>query len=210
MVPRTDEQNEQLRLERRAQLLEAAQRVFANKGFHAANVADVAAAAGVSQGTVYHYFDSKEDLLMAVYEAWETENLRQEIDAALHAVSSAAAKLHLVAQAAAQRITRSAALLGAQVEFWSHIPRHPAIRKGFKRMFAQMADDVAQIIQAGIDSGEFAQVDATVLARVLIAGFDGLVLQWLADKKSVDWQASIETLTTVVLRGLSEKDHNRR
>ena len=62
MTPRTEEQNEQLREQRCGQLLSAAQRVFSRQGFHAAKVADVAAEAGVSQGTVYHYFDSKEAL----------------------------------------------------------------------------------------------------------------------------------------------------
>ncbi len=210
MTPRTNAQNEQLRLERKTQLLEAAQQVFANKGFHAANIADVAAEAGVSQGTVYHYFDSKEALLMAVYAAWETENLHLEIDGALLAASSAVEKLTIVAQAATQRIARNADLLGAQVEFWSHIPRHPDIRKGFKRMFAQMANDIAQIIQQGIDSGEFINVDATVFARVLIASFDGLVLQWLADKKSVNWPSSIEVLTTLMRQALSVKGKGKR
>jgi AcrR family transcriptional regulator len=54
--------------------MQAAQGVFARKGFHASRVADVAAGA---QGTVRHYFDSKETLLMAVFEAWKTEYLRQ-------------------------------------------------------------------------------------------------------------------------------------
>ncbi len=56
---------EQLREERRQQIIDAALAVFTQKGFHAANVSDVAAQAGVSQGTIYWYFESKEELLMA-------------------------------------------------------------------------------------------------------------------------------------------------
>ena len=77
-------------------------------------------------------------------------------------------------------------------------------------MYAQMAEEVAQVIQQGIDSGEFRAVDATMLARLLIAAYDGLVLQWLADKKSVDWQFSAETLTTVMLQGLSLQESGKR
>jgi AcrR family transcriptional regulator len=210
MAPRTEAQNEELRAQRRLKLLQAAQSVFARKGFHAANVADVAAEARVSQGTVYHYFDSKEALLMAVFEAWETDHLRQELEHSLHAEPTAAGRLTLVASAAAQRLAAAFDLLSAQVEFWSHIPRHASIRKGFRRMFAQMAAELAQVIQQGIDSGEFRAVDATTLARLLIATYDGLVLQWLADKKSVDWQCSAETLATVMLQGLMLKSGRKR
>ena len=197
-------------MQRRTELLEAAQRVFASKGFHAANVADVAAEAGVSQGTVYHYFDSKETLLMVVFEVWETGSLRQEIDYAVEAAPTAAEKLTLIAHAAAERLATNVNLLDTQVEFWSHIPRHPAIRNGYKRMFAHMANDMAQVIQQGVDSGEFVAVDAEALARLLIASYDGLVLQWLADKKSIDWHSSIETLVNVTLHGLSVKTKGKR
>lgn len=202
MAPRTDSQNDELRAKRRSELLLAAQRVFARKGFHAAKVADVAAEAQVSQGTVYHYFENKEVLLMEVFEAWETDHLQQELQNSLTAEPSAVGRLTLIAQASARRLGSAFDLLSTEVEFWSHIPRHAAIRKGFRRMFAQMADDVGQVIQQGINSGEFRSIDAAMLARLLIATYDGLVLQWLADKKAIDWQASVKTLTTVIFQGL--------
>jgi AcrR family transcriptional regulator len=202
VVPRTEEQNQAVREQRRAQLLKAAQRVFTRKGFHAASVADVVAEAGVSQGTVYHYFDSKEALLLAVFTEWETGNLQEEIGQALKAAPTAAGKLELLARAATSRVTSSMQLLEASVEFWSHIPRNAKIRQGFRRIFEHMAAEVAAVIQAGIDAGEFRPVDSTVMARLLIASYDGLVLQWLADRKGIDWEACTETLTGVMLQGL--------
>jgi AcrR family transcriptional regulator len=209
-MPRTKEQIEQLREQRNTQLLKAAQRVFSRQGFHAANISDVAAEAGVSQGTVYHYFDSKEELLLAVYTHWETQHLRDEIGKALQLEPTAARKLAFIARSATERVSSSLQLLQASVEFWSHIPRNADIRKGFKRMFARMADDVAKVIQQGVDAGEFRKVDATVTARLLIATYDGLVLQWLADKRGVDWHACTDTLVTVVLKGLSPEGKPKR
>jgi AcrR family transcriptional regulator len=202
VVPRTEEQNQVVREQRRAQLLKAAQRVFTRKGFHAASVADVVAEAGVSQGTVYHYFDSKEALLLAVFTEWETGNLQEEVGQALQAAPTAVGKLGLLARAATRRVSSSMQLLEASVEFWSHIPRNAGIRKGFKRMFGLMAADIATVIQHGIDTGEFRKVDAMVMARLMIATYDGLVLQWLADRKGIDWEACTETLTGVMLQGL--------
>jgi TetR/AcrR family fatty acid metabolism transcriptional regulator len=57
--------------DRRAELLEAAVRVFARKGFHASRVGDIATEAGVAHGLLYHYFRSKEDVLESIFrETW--------------------------------------------------------------------------------------------------------------------------------------------
>ena len=57
--------------EKRRQLLDAAVRVFARKGFHASRVGDIAEEAGVAHGLLYHYFASKEELLETVFrETW--------------------------------------------------------------------------------------------------------------------------------------------
>jgi TetR/AcrR family transcriptional regulator, fatty acid metabolism regulator protein len=58
--------------DRRRELLDAAVRVFARKGFRAARVADVAEEAGVAHGLLYHYFRSKDDVLEAIFrETWQ-------------------------------------------------------------------------------------------------------------------------------------------
>jgi len=62
MSPRTGEQNAQIKDERREQILTAALKVFALRGFAATRVGDVAAEAGLSHGLVYHYFASKEEM----------------------------------------------------------------------------------------------------------------------------------------------------
>ena len=57
--------------ERRRQILDAAVRVLAKKGYHAARVSDIAEEAGVAYGLVYHYFDSKDAVLEAIFrEMW--------------------------------------------------------------------------------------------------------------------------------------------
>ena len=57
--------------DKRTLILDAAVRVFARKGYHAARVGDIAAEAGVAHGLLYHYFDSKEKLLESIFrETW--------------------------------------------------------------------------------------------------------------------------------------------
>jgi TetR/AcrR family transcriptional regulator, fatty acid metabolism regulator protein len=58
--------------DRRRELLDAAVRVFARKGFHAARVGDVAEEAGVAHGLLYHYFRSKDEVLETIFrETWD-------------------------------------------------------------------------------------------------------------------------------------------
>lgn len=58
--------------DRRRQILDAAVRAFARRGYEACRVGDVAAEAGVAYGLVYHYFHSKEELLETIFrETWE-------------------------------------------------------------------------------------------------------------------------------------------
>ncbi len=53
--------------ERRRQILDAAVRAFAKRGYHACRVSDIAEEAGVAYGLVYHYFESKEAVLEAIF-----------------------------------------------------------------------------------------------------------------------------------------------
>jgi TetR/AcrR family transcriptional regulator, fatty acid metabolism regulator protein len=58
--------------DKRRQILDAAIRVFATRGFHACRVSDVADEAGVAYGLVYHYFGSKEEILNTLFsERWQ-------------------------------------------------------------------------------------------------------------------------------------------
>src|SRR5207344_1586094 len=54
--------------EKRRQILDAAVRVFARRGFHTSRVGDIAEEAGVAHGLLYHYFDSKDAVLQAVFQ----------------------------------------------------------------------------------------------------------------------------------------------
>jgi AcrR family transcriptional regulator len=69
--------------DRRRELLDAAARVFARKGFHASRVGDIAEEAGVAHGLLYHYFRSKDEVLETIFrETWselvvDTERIEQ-------------------------------------------------------------------------------------------------------------------------------------
>lgn len=65
-MPRSKMQSEQMRAESRERILDAARRVFARDGYFKVKAADIARETGMSQGNLYWYFDSKEDVLKAI------------------------------------------------------------------------------------------------------------------------------------------------
>jgi AcrR family transcriptional regulator len=67
-MPRTEEANQRIREERRGQILDTASRVFARKGLAGTRIVDIATAGEMSQGLIFRYFASKEEVFAAVVE----------------------------------------------------------------------------------------------------------------------------------------------
>jgi AcrR family transcriptional regulator len=79
---------ERARAARREQIIAAGLACFARSGYHAATMADVAAQAGVSKGTPYLYFASKQALFLALHEEWDC-GAGQRVDKAIAALPGA-------------------------------------------------------------------------------------------------------------------------
>jgi AcrR family transcriptional regulator len=72
-MPRTKEQYEQIRTEKRQLITEAALQLFASEGYAATSIDKIARQAGISKGLMYHYFDSKEALLQNIIDSLSDE-----------------------------------------------------------------------------------------------------------------------------------------
>ena len=68
MSPRTTQQFEEIRADKRKLIIDTAVRLFADKGYHATSISMIAKEAGMSKGLMYNYFESKEALLRAIME----------------------------------------------------------------------------------------------------------------------------------------------
>ncbi|NJM77475.1 MAG: helix-turn-helix transcriptional regulator [Acaryochloridaceae cyanobacterium RU_4_10] len=70
---------EQLIVARRNQILDAAAKVFAEKGFHPATIRDVAREASIADGTIYNYFKNKSALLLGILERMRESVMQTQI-----------------------------------------------------------------------------------------------------------------------------------
>jgi AcrR family transcriptional regulator len=80
-MPRTPAENERIRRASREQILKATRELFFSKGYHATSIDDVAKAAQISKGLLYHYFKGKEELLAALVDT-RIEDLLSVMNAA--------------------------------------------------------------------------------------------------------------------------------
>jgi AcrR family transcriptional regulator len=148
------EQRRSAKAERtRADLLAAARRVFAEKGFEGASVADVAAAAGYTKGAVYANFGSKEEMFL---------ELAKELTAADAALkdSQAGVDLHEVFAVRPADDAATAQMLLA-LELYVYAIRHPEARADLAPLLGRAYDGVAAVVHRARsdDGGEPTQED---------------------------------------------------
>jgi TetR/AcrR family transcriptional regulator, fatty acid metabolism regulator protein len=187
--------------EKRRQLLDAAVRVFARKGYHASRVGDIAEEAGVAHGLLYHYFDSKEQVLEAVFhENWSVLLAR-------------IASVEETDEPASDQLRHIAAIV---LRTWLHLPdvvrvvirefgRSPELADRIGEL-AQPIEVIERVIQRGIERGEFRRdIDPRVAATVVYGSIDELLTAWVLDRLpsgEEDVAAAERTLLEVSLQGL--------
>jgi AcrR family transcriptional regulator len=162
---------------RRQEILAASQRCFARNGFHSTTIADIVRESGVSQGTFYLYFQTKDDVIAALADD------RSQSDALINAIAGAEADpvvglmvlfdLHGRTLADAQRAEeRRVAIQG-----WSEALRNDAIRGRLVANTCRVQQEIAGLIERGQRTGRFrADAEPEGVARALMALFRGLTL----------------------------------
>jgi AcrR family transcriptional regulator len=169
----TVSKREQLRGERRRQIIEAALAVFAEKGFNAAKVSDVAARAGVSQGTIYLYFEGKEQLLVQALGAF-FDDFGQGTISALEEWPTSAGKLRALGRVLAEFAVEAGGLFTLFLEFWASSSHREEAGQLWTSMLAKYKDLVVELVKEGVSNGEFKPVDAESLVWAMMATYDGL------------------------------------
>ncbi|HZC75670.1 MAG TPA: TetR/AcrR family transcriptional regulator [Gaiellaceae bacterium] len=189
--------------DKRRQLLDAAVRVFARKGFHASRVGDIAEEAGVAHGLLYHYFRSKDDVLEAVFhENWSLLIARIE-------------SVEETDESSADQLRHIAAII---LRTWLHLPdvvrvviqefgRSPELADRVGELTLPI-DAIERVIRRGIERGEFREdIDPVFAATVVYGSIDELLTGWVLGRLPSDEDAvarAEQTLVEVTLLGLRE------
>ena len=157
--------------ERPRELLEAALDVFAQRGYRNTRLDDVAEAAGVTKGAIYHYFDTKEELLLSVIEHHQALAFGRVEDVLHDTRLAPSARIQLVIRKMFSGGTpRGRHLLALLIRGIAHeVPKVHArwLEEGPARLWTIVAD----LVEEGKARGEFrADADGEVAARLLVSG----------------------------------------
>jgi AcrR family transcriptional regulator len=194
--------------EKRALIIEAAAKVFARRGFASTLMAEIAIEAGIGKGTLYEYFDSKENLFFAVFE-WFVQATEAEAKVSISALGgSASERLDALSDSLMSSWAQMEDMYSLVMEFWS-ASASSQMRERFKQAFKNGYSDFRQIVSTlirdGIERGEFQpQVDIESVAAALVGTWDALLLQaWFDD--DFNPLTAARGFMTVVINGLTAK-----
>ncbi|GAB2856256.1 TetR/AcrR family transcriptional regulator [Actinocorallia aurea] len=162
----------------RSLLLDAAEQVFAEKGFTQATIDDIAHTAGFTKGAVYKHFGTKEDLFLAVSDKYWRRYFDNFTEVLAAATSVGARELDEVARRW-RRLSQDRGVEHAALghEFTLYLLRNPEARERVSAKRLKVAQELAAFIVEGLDKiGGTLLMPALTFAHVLIATSDSVVL----------------------------------
>jgi AcrR family transcriptional regulator len=172
-MPRTEEANQKIREERREQILDVASRVFARKGLTGTRIADIAAEGEMSQGLIFRYFASKEEVFAAVVEKSLQSATRLAQDA-LQQSCSPLEKLRWLLQVSFEGMWRKPdySLVIQHVLTSETIP--PEVREHVLEESQYTLQLYRRLIREGQESEEIVKDDPEMLTLVFAASVQGI------------------------------------
>jgi AcrR family transcriptional regulator len=185
----------------RRRLLDSAEQVFAEHGYHDASVVKITEAAGVAQGTFYRYFESKQALF---------DELVADLNRRVR---------HTMSEASAQGSTRAEAERLGFGAFFRFTAEHPALYRiirqaefaspsALRQHYERIAAGYVEGLQAAMDVGEIAEADPEVIAWALMGVGELVGMRWILwdDHATAMPDHVFSELLAFVRRGLGARE----
>jgi len=193
--------------ERKDQIMNAAEEVFSQKGFSDARMDDIAEETGLSKGTLYLYYKSKDDLIIAILDRIFRREFRvfENLD---YTSMSATDAVWSFVETTAKDVKMMMRLLPITYEFMGLAFRNKFVQKTFKTYLNHYLDILIPIIQHGIDSGEFRPANAKEVAIAMGAVMEGTLLLWVYDNSLIEPEIHLRSGMKLMLEGVQAKGEN--
>ncbi|MEA3341980.1 MAG: TetR/AcrR family transcriptional regulator [Chloroflexota bacterium] len=203
MTPRSDVSEE-----RRAQIIQAALACFSRKGYNKTTMDDIVAESGLSKGSLYWYFKSKDELFTETAMSVLTD-IGQNTWSAIEQCSTASEKLRAFAQITVEFSERIKGFLGLFLEFWASSPNRDRAGQVWLGVLVQYKDLFVEIVEQGIRDGEFKPVDAEQLVWAVMAAYDGLAVYVELMPDMIDVSRASQVLMETLLSGLAVENERQ-
>jgi AcrR family transcriptional regulator len=172
---------------RRDQMLAAASKLIAERGFSDTRIADVAKRVGASPALVIYYFGTKDSLLTEALR-WSERSWYAEAEEMLQSTEKLRDRLEVLSEwtLVADKQQELTGDWGLWFDLWAQAFRHPEVKKDRAELDAQWRDLIARVVQEAVDKGEIEKVDVRHFAIMWGSLLDGLVVQVALDDPVVD------------------------
>jgi len=191
--------------EKYQKIIQAATKVFAQKGFYNSKVADVAREANVADGTIYLYFKNKDDLLISIFENSMdsfTSEVQREMGTATNPIEklSKFIKLHLEL---VRQNPDTAQVLQIELRQSSKFMKEYAATK-----FIDYLNIISQILEEGQTKGFIKKtINPFIIKRAIFGAVDEMALEWvLMRKKKYSLEEVAEQICSMFIDGLKVRD----
>ena len=189
-------------------IIEAATKVFAEKGFFQSRVADIAREAGVADGTIYIYFENKDDILISLFEE-QMSLVLENMEAQLSTVDDPAEKLRIFALTHLKLVEENQSMAEIiQVE----LRQSSKFIKEYKnQQFARYLDIIAGIIREGQEKGVFrADIVPGIAKRAFFGALDEMSRFWvLSSRKDYDIKSAALQISQYFLEGMKVRSGHK-
>lgn len=186
-------------------ILEAALQVFSQQGYQAARLQDIAKAAGVTRGAVYHHFEGKADLYRTLLDEASAEG-SGVLDAAIAEggnLREIMARVLTYSLAYMEENRRLRQVFELSLNKIGNDPELEEIRSQRVEQSDQLIQATASIMAQGILRGELRDdLDPTMVARAFIAYQTGVAMLWLNNRQAFSLEETAADFTDIFIGGL--------
>ena len=183
--------------------MEAAMKVFTKKGFASARMEDIVSESGLSKGAIYHYYEGKKDIFLALIEHWETQTF-PDFYRSNDKVRSASDTLRDFANEIIKVFKKRSYVFHAEVEFWSLSNQDDEIRKRSQELYEKIINLFELVINKGIRQNEFIHVDSRMTAIYILSVFQGINWFCIFNDKKLKAENYIRDSIEIILSGISK------
>jgi TetR/AcrR family fatty acid metabolism transcriptional regulator len=191
---------------KKQEILQAAMKLFAQKGVANTKMADVAEAAGIGKGTIYEYFKSKDDIFKEAFNHF-MEHINAVMAKHLFKVFDPVEKLKAVIAGWVEVMKdTSIDFMEMMMDFWAEgVRQHKeSCMFDLNYMYNEYRNMLVSILEEGVERGQIKSSNTKIVASILIGSIDGVMLQWFIDRKLFDLDEAAQVFTDTFLLGLQE------
>ncbi|MBN2088413.1 TetR/AcrR family transcriptional regulator [candidate division KSB1 bacterium] len=192
---------------KKLEIMQAALGVFAKRGVANTKMAEIAEAAGIGKGTIYEYFQDKNEIFMETFKHF-MNIVETTLGKRLLRLKDPVEKLKVIITGWIDIFEEFGyEFIRIMLEFWAEgIRSNPDnLITGsidLKQFYADYRFIIINILEEGVESGKFRPINTTLTAAILIGALDGLMLQWALDASNFSLKDANEQLYQNLIEGI--------